>query len=151
MITTVLNLYRQLHSTVIRWASSLWPTRVWRRAAARWCLMPSGRIRSGVYTTMKWWIQCVGVQHFLPFLLQIVFVFQSPLNPGNEGKLAPLETWHPVKDERLRTWQACTFFSRNGGTLDEAWRRSERHRFPGGGLWLLGQGNRMEGGADGAS
>lgn len=55
-LTTVWSLCRQPLTTVIRWASSLWPTRVWRPAAEKWCLMSSDRIRCAVWTSCADWI-----------------------------------------------------------------------------------------------
>lgn len=58
-----------------------------------------------------------------------------------------------LKDEMLPCYGKLVFqwsflwsSLRNGRTLDEAWRRGERHCFPSGRLWLLGQGNNEWGG-----
>lgn len=39
-----------------------------------------------------------------PLSSQTLFMFQSPLNPGNEGKFSHLKTWDYMKDEMLWTW-----------------------------------------------
>ena len=85
---------------------SRWPTRDWRRGRGTSSLTPSGRTRYKLcnnYTlpgcTLAYYYNIIIIALMLlhsvwfdhlctlsfVFFLQIIFVFKSPLNPGNEG------------------------------------------------------------------
>lgn len=97
---------RLLPSTVIKWGLSQWRTRAWRLEVERWCVMLLNRIRYvlpqdhclvyHISHNITYQAYAKQVFFFNPSSLlppQIIFVFQSPLNPGNEGLFMHFEIY----------------------------------------------------------